>query len=60
MDDLEKIKEDSAESFLEVHNQDGMVLVVPLTQEEKVLKEQTINPIFSSYNKNPATQSVGT
>ena len=30
-EDLEKIKEDSAESFLEVHNQDGMVLVVPLT-----------------------------
>jgi hypothetical protein len=59
-DDLEKIKEDSAESFLEVHNQDGMVLVVPLTHEEKVLKDQTINPIFSHYNMNPATQSVGT
>jgi len=37
-----------------------MVLVIPLTQEEKVLKEQTINPIFSNYNMNPATQSVAT
>lgn len=44
-EDLEKIKEDSAESFIEVHNQDGLVLVVAATQESK--------PAQSMLTKNP-------
>ena len=31
--DLEKIREDSAESFIEVHNQDGVVVCVPLNED---------------------------
>jgi hypothetical protein len=32
---------------MEVHNQKGMVLVVPFNKDERVLKEQTIFPIIS-------------
>jgi hypothetical protein len=49
-DDLERIKEDSAESFLEVHNQDGVVLTIPMSNEEKAIRNSRLNSPIKNPN----------